>query len=205
MAQRTPSTDTAATKSRTAAKQRPVAKKKQRADRPAQLAPVWRHRGNPLFALRTSKLHGTGAFALRAVKKGTRLVEYRGERVWEDIANSRYDDDATGNHHTFLFDLGDGTVLDASVGGNEARFLNHSCAPNCEPVIVRKHIYIDAIADILPGTELLYDYGYDIDGMSLAKAKRIYPCRCGAVTCRGTIVRVPPPKKKKPRARAPRG
>lgn len=198
MAQRSPKSPKTSPATKAAPK-KATAKKKLRAERPAQLAPVWKPRGKPLFELRTSKLHGTGAFALRAIRKGTRLVEYRGERIWEDVANARYDDDATGNHHTFLFDLGDGTVIDASVEGNEARFLNHSCAPNCEPVISRKHIYIQAIADILPGTELLYDYGYDLDGMSLAKAKKMYPCRCGAVTCRGTIARVAPPKKKKAR------
>ena len=194
MAQRS---TTSHTPTKTPAARKPAAKKKPRADRPPQLAPVWKATGKPLFELRTSKLHGTGAFALRAVKKGARLVEYRGERIWESDADVRYDDDNSGNHHTFLFDLADGTVLDASVGGNEARFLNHSCAPNCEPVIVRKHIYIQAIVDILPGTELLYDYGYDIDGISRAKAQKQYPCRCGAVACRGTIVRMPPPKKKK--------
>jgi SET domain-containing protein len=79
-------------------------------------------------------------------------------------------------------------VIDAAVGGNEARFLNHSCAPNCDAVIEEGRIWIETIQDIEPGEELVYDYAYTLAERHTPAAKRRYPCSCGAVVCRGTIL-----------------
>src|SRR5687768_10679939 len=84
------------------------------------------------FVLRRSAIQGRGAFAIRPVRKGTRIIEYTGERISHDEADRRYDDAGMGRHHTFLFSVDRKTVIDAAVGGNDARFINHSCAPNCE-------------------------------------------------------------------------
>ena len=109
------------------------------------------------------------------------------------------------SHHTFLFTLNRRTVVDAAVGGNEARFINHSCAPNCEAVIVDgKRIYIEAITDIPLGAELVYDYQYERTDTHTAADERFYACRCGAPACRGTIL-APEKRRKKRRAkRAPK-
>lgn len=143
---------------------------------------------NKYFELRRSKIQGRGAFATRPIKKGTRIIEYVGERISHAVADTRYDDGGMGRHHTFLFSVGRSTVIDAAVGGNDARFINHSCAPNCEAVEDKRRIYIEAIRDIAEGDELTYDYAYERDGTEDEAWEKLYRCRCGAPTCRGTIL-----------------
>ncbi len=150
---------------------------------------------NPVFRLRRSHIQGQGAFAVRPIKKGTRVVEYAGERISNEEADRRYDDDAMNRHHTFLFAIDAKTSIDGASGGNEAAYINHSCDPNCEAVADEKRIFIDAIKDIAVGEELTYDYRYARQGTSDREAKRLYPCFCGAATCRGTIL-APRPKKR---------
>lgn len=142
----------------------------------------------PFFVLRRSRIQGRGAFALRQIRKGTRIIEYIGERISHAEADRRYDDTAMKRHHTFLFTVDRRTVIDAAVGGNDARFINHSCAPNCEAVIDGKRIFIEAIRTIRPGEELTYDYQYERDPDTGDEDETLYPCRCGAATCRGTIL-----------------
>jgi SET domain-containing protein len=156
---------------------------------------------NSYFELRRSPIQGRGAFALRKIRKGTRIIEYTGERISNDEADGRYDDDAMSRHHTFLFTLDDDTCVDGGVDGNESRFINHSCDPNCEAVIEDRRIWIEAIRTIQPGEELLYDYQYerDVDGEELDPAQ--YPCRCGADDCRGTILK-PAPKRRRAKTKS---
>jgi hypothetical protein len=151
-------------------------------------------KANKYFELRRSSIQGKGGFATRPIKRGTRIIEYTGERISPEEADRRYDDGGMGRHHTFLFSVDSKVCIDAAVGGNDARFINHSCAPNCEAVDERKHIYIEAIRDIAPGEELTYDYQYERDGTEDEKWEKIYVCKCGAPTCRGTILA---PKKKR--------
>jgi len=140
-----------------------------------------------LFQVRSSKIHGKGVFATRRIPKGTRLIEYRGERIsWEE-ADRRYDDDIQP-HHTFLFAVDDETVIDGGRRGNDARWINHSCDPNCEAVDEDGRIFIETIRDIERGEELTYDYSYILDEPHTAKVKARYPCRCGSPRCRGTIL-----------------
>ncbi len=152
---------------------------------------------NPFFELRRSRIQGRGAFALRKIRRGTRIVQYVGEVIDDDEADRRYDDDAMGRHHTFLFTLDDDTCVDGAVGGNEASYINHSCDPNCEAVIVDGRIFIEALRTIQPGEELLYDYQYEREG-SGPEYDAQYPCRCGSPNCRGTIVK--PEKKRRKKA-----
>lgn len=143
----------------------------------------------PPFEIRASPIQGVGAFATRRIRKGTRLIEYAGERVTSAEADRRYpDDESQARHHTFLFAIDDDVVIDAAVDGNDARFINHSCAPNCDAVIEDARIWIETIRDIVPGEELAYDYAFILDERHTAAAKRRYPCHCGAATCRGTIL-----------------
>ena len=155
------------------------------------------------FEIRSSPIQGRGAFATRRIRKGTRLIEYVGERISHAEADKRYDDDGMRRHHTFLFTLNNRTVIDAGVGGNEARFINHSCSPNCEAVIDGGHIYIESIKTIPPGTELVYDYQYERAADADESDEARYPCRCGSPDCRGTILA--PPKPKRAAASAKRG
>ncbi len=148
----------------------------------------WKEEPNPYFELRTSAIQGTGAFATRTIKKGTRIIEYLGQRVSWRTADKRYDDEKMSRHHTFLFTVDDKTVIDAAVNGNEARFINHSCEPNCEAINDRKRIFIEAIRTIPAGTELVYDYQYERTEDHTAEDERFYKCRCGSPNCRGTIL-----------------
>ena len=148
----------------------------------------WKEEPNPYFELRTSAIQGTGAFATRTIKKGTRIIEYVGQRISWRTADKRYDDEKMNRHHTFLFTIDDKTVIDAAVNGNDARFINHSCEPNCEAINDRKRIFIEAVKTIPAGTELVYDYQYERTDDHSAEDEKFYKCRCGAPTCRGTIL-----------------
>ncbi len=145
------------------------------------------HNGHP-FEVRASPIHGAGAFATRRIAAGTRLIEYRGERLTPAEADARYPDAIDEPHHTYLFAIDDDIVIDAAVNGNEARFINHSCGPNCDAVIDGGRIWIETIRDVEPGEELAYDYAYVLEERHTPAAKRRYPCRCGAAACRGTIL-----------------
>ena len=157
---------------------------------------------NKYFELRHSPIQGTGGFATRTIRNGTRIIEYLGERITQEESDRRYDDEKMGRHHTFLFALDSGTVIDAAVNGNEARFLNHSCDPNCEAVEQDDRIFIEAKRAIQAGEELVYDYSYAREDVENIKdAESLYVCRCGSPKCRGTIL-APPKKKRKKKARA---
>lgn len=140
------------------------------------------------FEIRASGIEGFGAFAVRAIPAGVRLIEYAGERLTPAQAEARYPDVHGERHHTYLFAIDGDVVVDAAVNGNEARFINHSCAPNCDAVIDAGRIWIETIHDVEPGEELAYDYAYVLEERHSPAAKRRFPCYCGAVTCRGTIL-----------------
>jgi uncharacterized protein len=140
------------------------------------------------FQVRQSRIQGRGVFATRKIPEGTRLIEYRGERIDEDEADRRYPWKDDERHHTFLFRLDDGMVIDAGRRGNAAKYINHSCEPNCEAVEEDGRIFIDAIHDIRRGEELVYDYNFILDEPHNAANKKLYQCNCGAPACRGTIL-----------------
>jgi hypothetical protein len=144
---------------------------------------------SPWLVVKQSPIAGKGAFARKPIPKGTRIIEYKGERIDAEEADRRYDDDAMDVHHTFLFGLDDGVCIDAAVRGNDARFINHSCDPNCEAVEEDDRIFIEALRDIERGEELAYDYAYEREGRMRPKWKRLYACRCGARNCRGLILK----------------
>jgi SET domain-containing protein len=157
----------------------------------------WKEEPNPYFEVRQSAIQGKGAFATRNIKKGTRLIEYLGQRITWRTADKRYDDEKMGRHHTFLFTVDDKTVIDAAVNGNDARFLNHSCDGNCEAISDRKRIFLDARRSIKAGEELLYDYQYERTDDHTENDEKFYACRCGSPKCRGSILAPKKAAKKK--------
>ncbi len=162
----------------------------------APVSPRGPERSKYPFEIRTSRIQGRGAFATRRIRKGERIIEYAGERISNREADKRYDDTRMHRHHTYLFTLTQRTVVDGRVNGNAARFINHSCEPNCEAVIEDGRIWIDALRTIAQGEELTYDYQYErVSGDDEADEKK-YPCSCGATRCRGTILL---PKRRKGR------
>lgn len=156
------------------------------------------------FKIRRSAVAGRGAFATRDIKKWECLIEYVGERISHAVADARYDDEAMASHHTFLFSVSRRTVIDASVGGNDARFINHSCDPNCEAVIEKSRVFIYSKRPIKAGEELAYDYGYERDGTETPEDEARYVCRCGSRKCRGTILAPKKPDHKLPHHAAAR-
>ena len=133
-------------------------------------------------------MQGRGAFATHQIPASTRLVEYAGERLSPQQAEARYPDVPGERHHTFLFAIDDSVVIDAAVDGNDARWINHSCDPNCDAVIDDGRIWIETVRDVTPGEELAYDYAFMLAERHSPAAKRRYPCHCGAASCRGTML-----------------
>jgi uncharacterized protein len=154
---------------------------------------------SPLIKARNSKIHGRGVYAIAPIKKGTRVIEYLGDRISHAEADRRFGNKSDDDGHTFLFIASNRTVIDAGVGGNDARFINHSCNPNCETVIEGSRVFIDAIRHIKPGEELGYDYQLTWESTDEPEELALYACRCGAKRCRGTMLdREPLDKQKKP-------
>ncbi len=143
---------------------------------------------NPPYRVKNSPVHGRGVFARRKIRAGALIIEYGGDRIDYDLAcidAAARDDDS---NHTFLFSLEDGRVIDGGRNGNDARWINHCCEPNCEAREEDGRIYIHALRDIARGEELNYDYGLVLEERHTAALKRAYACRCGKPGCRGTLL-----------------
>jgi hypothetical protein len=137
---------------------------------------------------RRSGVHGKGVFAVQDLAGGETLIEYVGEVITWKEALRRHPHDPKDPNHTFYFHMDENHVIDAKIGGNSSRWINHSCAPNCEADEEGGHVFIKALRNIKAGEELFYDYGLIIDGKYTKKLKADYPCWCGAPTCRGTLL-----------------
>jgi SET domain-containing protein len=143
---------------------------------------------DPLYVVRRSRIHGRGVYAARRIRSGTRIVEYVGDRITHEEADARYDMKAEDDGHTFLFVVDDDLCIDAGVGGNAARYINHKCEANCETIIEGRRVFIEAIRTIQPGEELGYDYQLTWETTDDPEELALYTCRCGAPNCRGTML-----------------
>ena len=152
---------------------------------PAARAPVVSGRR---IQTRRSGVHGKGMFAVQDLAEGETLIEYVGEVISWKEALRRHPHDPTDPNHTFYFHVDEKHVIDAKHGGNSSRWINHSCAPNCEADEQKGRVFIKALRNIPAGDELFYDYGLIIDAKYTKKLKAEYPCWCGAPTCRGTLL-----------------
>ena len=141
------------------------------------------------YRVRHSAIHGRGVFAATPIAKGTQIIEYRGERTTWEIVCERPASDPDDPAHTFIFELSDGRVIDAGVRGSVARWINHSCAPNCKSFEDDDgRVFIEARRAIAPGEELTYDYRLSLDGRITRKIREEYACRCGTKRCRGSLL-----------------
>jgi SET domain-containing protein len=154
-------------------------------------------RANPAsrIEVRRSGIHGRGVFAKTRIRKGTRIIEYTGRHIpWKE-AQDLPPLDPANPYHTLLFSLENGDVIDASVEGNEARWINHSCDPNCETFEEDDQIFVHALRALQPGEELFYDYKMIPSERQTKKLEKEFGCWCGTAKCRGTML----DKKKKRR------
>jgi SET domain-containing protein len=145
------------------------------------------------LVVRDSAIHGRGAFAAADLAAGDLISVYSGQLIDWPEATRRYQDLDVPAGHTFFFDLGDGHVIDGGRGGNAARWINHGCEPNCEAAVEGRTVEILAARDIVKGEELLLDYQLELDPTATAAERKAYACRCGAASCRGTMLAAPPP------------
>lgn len=146
------------------------------------------------ISVRRSRIHGNGVFAAYDLPAGTELIEYTGKLITIARADELYDEIYTG--HTFLFTLNDSWIIDGNVDGNDARWINHGCEPNCIPYLhahprdpQKDRVIIETLHDVEAGEELNYDYGISFDIPYTARLKKIWACRCGAPSCTGTMLK----------------
>ena len=138
--------------------------------------------------VRRSGVHGQGVFALVDIPKGERIIEYVGEIISWNEAQRRHPHDPDDPNHTFYFHIDEDRVIDALYGGNDSRWINHSCDPNCIADEDEGRIFITSRRKIKAGDELNYDYGLVIDEPLTPELKADYPCWCGSKKCRGTLL-----------------
>lgn len=142
---------------------------------------------SPFIIKRRSTIHGFGIYARKFIPKGTRIIEYVGERISKIEAERRAHKDLFVSKTdlekgaVYIFVLNKRYDIDGNVGYNTAKYINHSCDPNCETEIIRGKIWVIALKDILKGDELSYNYGYDLDDYEE------HPCRCLTNRCVGFI------------------
>jgi uncharacterized protein len=144
--------------------------------------------GGRRIQTRRSGVHGNGVFAVQDIAEGETLIEYKGELITWEEALRRHPHDPSQPNHTFYFHIDDERVIDGGVNGNAARWINHSCEPNCEADEQGGRIFIKALRNIAAGEELSYDYGLIIDEPLTKKLKAEFPCWCGSDQCRGTLL-----------------
>ena len=136
---------------------------------------------NPLVTeqviFQPSLIHGVGGFARAEIPVGTRIIEYTGEKITKKESLSRCE-----HNNEYIFALDDTHDLDGNAPSNPARFLNHSCEPNCEALLENGRIWMVSLRQIRAGEELTFNYGYDLEDY------RQYPCFCRASGCVGYIV-----------------
>jgi SET domain-containing protein len=142
-----------------------------------------------------SRIHGRGVFAKRKIPKGTRVIEYLGERIL--VEEFCRDPEGTEPARVYALYLDENTVIDGALNGNDARFVNHSCDPNCEAYCVDERVYIYAMSDIARGEELTFDYKLAVmrNRPGDIQDSNAHICRCGSANCRGTMLAATEPGK----------
>lgn len=142
----------------------------------------------PLYIVKESPIHGRGVFARGDIAPGTRIIEYTGERIDSDESARRQEAGGGPINHTFFFSLEDGRLIDGGSGGNDARWINHACEPNCEAYEEDGKVYIHALHPIKAGDELNYNYALIYEARHTPAVKRAFACYCGAPSCSGVML-----------------
>jgi SET domain-containing protein len=146
-----------------------------------------------VVSVKDSNIHGRGVFANQDIEKGDCILEYTGQRISWKKALARHPHDPEQPNHTFYFSLTNGKVIDGKVKGNDSKWINHSCAPNCIAHELKDHkdrlrVFLFADKKIKLGDELFYDYSLEVEGKKTKALKKDYQCFCGKKKCRGTML-----------------
>jgi len=142
---------------------------------------------------RRSSIHGLGVYVVEPIRAGETIIEVVGERISNEESDRRFEQRQQAEAgHTFMFYVDEDTVVDCGVNGNVSRFINHSCEPNCEAVDDEGRIFLEALRDIEVGEELVYDYRLTWESSDDPEDLKVYSCRCGSQSCRGTMLDVEP-------------
>ena len=149
---------------------------------------------NEVIIVKESGIHNKGVFAKKNISKGSRIIEYTGEKISKEEGTLRLDEsylkhsmNPKENAATYIFELDDENDIDGDVDNNPAKYINHSCDPNCEVDISEGHIWIYALKDIKKGEELHYNYGHELNPKDMYDFKK-HPCYCGSINCVGYMV-----------------
>jgi len=178
-----------------------VASPRRRSSKPRPPRQTPTAKGLPVapIVVRRSPFHGLGVFATAPIAQGRRVLEYTGERISHAEAAERYYDGASPHAHVLLFTVDRKTVIDGAVGEGVGRYVNHSCDPNCMTVTVRGRVFVETLRDVATGEELTYDYRLTRPQPLPRDWRRRYPCHCGTVRCRGTMLaRLPVRRRRRP-------
>jgi SET domain-containing protein len=146
--------------------------------------------------VKKSNVHGRGLFARKDIPKDTKVIEYKGTRMPASELPDVDENDPDG-HHTVIFSLDNGMLIDASRRGNAAQFANHSCNPNCDTIEEDGRIYIRSLRKIKKGEEIVYDYHLHLAGPFDKDWLVDYACHCGSRKCRKIMLDRKIPKKYK--------
>lgn len=142
---------------------------------------------NEWIEVRESPIHGYGCFAIKTIPKDSKILQYVGEKITKAESNRRgllqeEQGKKSGDGLVYIFELNKRYDIDGNMPENTARYVNHSCEPNCEAVNIRGRIWYVALRDIEEGEEVFIDYGYDMEHFL------DHPCVCGTESCVGYIV-----------------
>ncbi len=143
---------------------------------------------SPYALKRNSRIHGSGIFAKKNISKGTKVIEYVGEKITKAVSRDR-GHELLEKHKknkkygaVYLFELNKKQDIDGDVPYNTAKYINHACNPNCEAYLSRGHIWIISLKEIKKGDEITYNYGYDFEDYKHHK------CYCRSHNCIGYIL-----------------
>lgn len=141
-----------------------------------------------------SGIHATGVFAAQDIPKGKVVIEYIGEKITKDESNRRLEASleelpgSCGEGAVYIVDLDEEYDLDGDVPDNPAKYINHSCDPNCEMEIRDGRVFFRSLRDIKTGEELSFNYGYGIEDSETEEDLEDFKCNCGSPKCVGYMI-----------------
>lgn len=143
-----------------------------------------------MWKIKKSKVHGIGIIATKNIQKNTKIIQYIGDKISKKEGDKRSAErikkylNKKNEGSVYIFELNKKFDIDGSPMYNKARFINHSCEPNCEVDIIKNEIWITSIKNIKKDQELNYDYGYPFDKDDY----KDHICKCGSKKCIGYII-----------------